>query len=48
MPDGLALHNNYGGHYMVCPTRPMTLAAYQALFKALALHCKREMKVPVK
>ncbi len=45
LPNGLALHNNHGAHYMICPARDMSMDGYKALLNEIALRCVRVRKV---
>ena len=45
IPSGLALYNNRGAHYMICPTQDMALDRYKQLLCNLALQCERVRKV---
>jgi hypothetical protein len=45
MPSGVALFNNHGTHYVICPIADMTLDGYKALLSNLALRCERVRKV---
>ena len=45
MPTGIALHNNRGSHYMICPVRDKSMNAYIALLNEVALRCVRIRKI---
>jgi len=45
MPSGIALYNNQGSHYMICPVRDMSMNGYIALLNEVALRCVRIRKV---
>ena len=45
LPLGLALHNDHGAHYAICPTHDMTVSAYKSLLETLALRCEKYRKV---
>ncbi len=40
LPDGLGLHNDYDGHFMLCPITSMLLDTYRALLDEIALSVK--------
>ena len=45
MPSGLALYNDHGAHYMICPAEEVPLDVYKALLRSLELNCERVRKV---
>ena len=45
MPSGLALHNDHGSHFMICPLRDMPMFQFKGLLCEIAKYCAPLRKV---
>ena len=48
LPQTVKLHNDRPGHYMICPTKAMSLFEYKAVLAEIALKAEKAFKVEKK
>jgi hypothetical protein len=48
LPPSVKLHNDFPGHYMICPTKSMSLSQYKGILEEMALKAEKAFKVEKK